>query len=167
MSYVTQRDDVLLIPCASTMKGAAGDIMTPVRVDWQQHFKDYKEKYYWGIIHPKGKPSEQVVFFIQSEWYLDTPSPPDSHISRIAPKVGDFYEFTVNDKARYGQSNSQGEGRFIVYHDTERNPNQKDFVDPGKGVGGKVLGNLGMSDNDVKNLSGPFDYFFGDTLLKF
>ena len=63
MSYITQRDDVLLVPCASSMKGAAGDIMTPVKVAWKQRFKDYQENYYLGILHPKGKREYSYFLF--------------------------------------------------------------------------------------------------------
>ena len=38
--------------------------------------------------------------------------------------AGQFYELKIDDKVRYGQKNAQGEARFIVYHDTSRNPFQ-------------------------------------------
>ncbi|KAF8598668.1 hypothetical protein BDV93DRAFT_561059 [Ceratobasidium sp. AG-I] len=166
------------------MKGAPGDIVITVRVDWQQHFENYQKNYYWGIPRPKAKPrvprsivvSRQSLSARLSHQQNSSQRCDNSFLesrSKLCPNtqdmhaVGAFYEFTANDRAYYGQRNTEGDGCFIAHRDAGRGPNQAYFMAPGKGAGGKVLENFGMSDDGIKNLSGRFDYFFGDTPLKF
>ncbi|QRV82444.1 hypothetical protein RhiJN_10459 [Ceratobasidium sp. AG-Ba] len=114
-TYIVQSGDVLLIPAQG---------LTAVTVEWRQNLSNKKASYHTGMVNVKDKVgSGQVPIFVQSEWYQDA-----GHMSRVSTKAGDCYELRIGCEARYGQKNAQGEGRFVVYHDTSRNPFQHRFV---------------------------------------
>lgn len=78
--------------------------------------------------------------FIEAEWYNDTylhkacgakdgAGEPDQHGPRPLIMTLNYirsgdYEFTVDKRLQYGQKNSSGTGRFVVWHDESRKPYQ-------------------------------------------
>lgn len=165
-SYIVQPGDILLIPSASTYG------MTPLTVEWQQSFSDRKASYHSGLVQVKGKQDAKVLTFVASEWYVESGSLPGAHISKAATKVGDFYELKVDDKVRYGQKNAQGEARFIVYHDTSRNPYQHRFMNPALrtvalGLGQAVAAIFGVPGILSQAGADQVNALLGDPLRKF
>ncbi|KAG9105530.1 hypothetical protein FRC07_009208 [Ceratobasidium sp. 392] len=91
---------------------------------------------------------------------------------RVKGKVGDNYELKVGDKSRYGQKNAKGEARFIVYHDTSRNPYQHRFMNQALranvlGLGEKVARMLGVTGGIVSVAIHEVQALMGDPLRKF
>ncbi|KAF8603237.1 hypothetical protein BDV93DRAFT_523573 [Ceratobasidium sp. AG-I] len=164
-AYIVKASDVLLIPVASANN------LAPVAVEWDQP-SDKKGSYHTGLVQVKGQTSNYVLFFIESEWYTDGSSLPSAHISKVSPKVGGFYELAVDEKVRFGQQNPQGENRFIVYHDTTRNPPQHSFVTPAlrvttQGLGSKLASRMGVTQDMIKDGSSQLNTIFGGALHKF
>ncbi|KAG9121053.1 hypothetical protein FRC07_003155 [Ceratobasidium sp. 392] len=179
-TYIVQKGDVLSVPATG---------LTPVTIEWQQNFGDKKASYHTALVNVKGKgecryqacdalppamlikplfallgSNDQVLFFIQSEWYQDS-----ARMAGIASKVGDHYELKVDDKTRYGQKNTKGEARFIVYHDTSRNPYQHRFMNQALranalGLGQKVAQMLGVPGNITDAASQQVQALLGDAL---
>ncbi|KAG8695354.1 hypothetical protein FRC09_009201 [Ceratobasidium sp. 395] len=180
-TYIVQSGDVLLIP---------ENKLTKVTIEWQQMFQDKKADYYAGFVPVKGKSeADQVLVFIQSEWY-----PEAANLAKIATKgklvppisstkrkltvratrsaVGDRYELKVDGKSRYGQKNAKGEARFIVQHDTSRNPYQHRFMNQvlrqtALGIGQKVAQMLGVAGGVTSLALSQVQALVGDELRKF
>ncbi|KAG8719950.1 hypothetical protein FRC09_010355 [Ceratobasidium sp. 395] len=156
-TYIVQSGDMLLVPEKS---------LSQLTVEWQQNVLDRKANYHTGFVPVKGKSGDenQVLLFIQSEWYQDV-----ARMASIANKVGDHYELKVDGKTRYGQKNAKGEARFIVYHDTSRNPYQHRFMNPvlrqnALGLGRKVAQMLGVAGGVMDLALSQVQALVGDKL---
>ncbi|KAG9118527.1 hypothetical protein FRC07_006915 [Ceratobasidium sp. 392] len=158
-TYIVQNGDILSVPTSG---------LDPITIEWPQSFLDKKASYHTGFVDVKGKGvNSQVLLFIQSEWYQD-----DARMASITSKTGDYYELKIDEKSRYGQKNSKGEARFIVYHDTSRNPYQHRFINQALrsnvlGGGQKVAQMLGVSGNIVDMGAQQIQCFTGDPLRHF
>ncbi|KAG8756390.1 hypothetical protein FRC12_010591 [Ceratobasidium sp. 428] len=154
-TYIVQSGDVLLVPEQG---------LTQLTIEWQQTLQNKKADYLTGFVQVKGKgEADKVLFFLQREWY---------NTDHLGPKVGDHYELKVDDKARYGQKNAKGEARFIVYHDTSRNPYQHRFMNQALrqtalGIGQKVAQMLGVPSAMSDAVSEQIQALCGDPLRKF
>ncbi|KAF8597172.1 hypothetical protein BDV93DRAFT_562566 [Ceratobasidium sp. AG-I] len=172
-TYIAKPGDTLLIPCASTLKGDSTDAMSQVDIVWQQNLSDKRGSYHTGLVQVMGKPGEQVLFFIQSDWYVDGSSVPIHHLSKITHKVGDFYQFTINEYSRYGQKNAQGENRFIVFHDNSRSPYQASDTSSlalrvtALGLGSQIATRFGVSEGIIKDGVDKISAVLGDPLRQF
>ncbi|KAG8714407.1 hypothetical protein FRC09_017670 [Ceratobasidium sp. 395] len=154
-SYIIQSSEVLLIP---------DNQLIQITIDWQQRFQSKRANYHTGFVPVKGKSGEenQVLFFIQSEWYQDS-----AHMASLATKAGDYYELKVDGKSRYGQKNDKGEARFIVYHDTSRNPYQHRFVDQALRQDAFGIGQKVAQIFKVTGVASLIQIFSGDELQGF
>ncbi|KAG8755152.1 hypothetical protein FRC12_010981 [Ceratobasidium sp. 428] len=153
-TYIVQSGDVLLVPEQG---------LTQLTIEWQQSLQNKKGDYLTGFVPVKGKGQNDVVLiFIQSDWYNT------GHIN----KVDGHYELKVDDKTRYGQKNAKGEARFIVYHDTSRNPFQHRFMNQALrqtalGIGQKVAQMMGVPSVMSDAVSSQIQALCGDPLRKF
>ncbi|KAG9105531.1 hypothetical protein FRC07_009209, partial [Ceratobasidium sp. 392] len=113
-TYIVQNGDILSVPTSG---------LDPITIEWHQSFLDKKASYHTGFVDVKGKGvNNQVLLFIQSEWYQDA-----ARMASIAPKgeltkpsnldirpdsgraVDDYYELKIDKQSRYGQKNTKGE----------------------------------------------------------
>ncbi|KAG8719237.1 hypothetical protein FRC09_011450 [Ceratobasidium sp. 395] len=175
-TYIVQSGDVLLVPEQG---------LTQLTIEWQQSLQNKKGDYLTGFVPVKGKGQNDVVLiFIQLDWYNT------GHINKgelvqsldfakraltlrkTRPAVDGHYELKVDDKTRYGQKNAKGEARFIVYHDTSRNPFQHRFMNQALrqtalGIGQKVAQMMGVPSVMSDAVSSQIQALCGDPLRKF
>ncbi|KAG8709831.1 hypothetical protein FRC09_000451 [Ceratobasidium sp. 395] len=118
---------------------------------------------------------EQGLSQLTIEWQQSLQNKKGDYLTCFVPvkgKVGDHYEVKVDGKARYGQKNAKGEARFIVYHDTSRNPYQHRFINQALrqtalGIGQKVAQMLGVSSSLIDTATSQIQCGSGDELRKF
>ncbi|KAG8697576.1 hypothetical protein FRC11_014985 [Ceratobasidium sp. 423] len=128
-----QTGDVLLIPSPSLLDQPKPGV-TPLKeatIKWSQSRVEQTDVYYTGLVQVKntgasGAPPRTVLIFIQKKYYElikgSSGSLDPKHITKssAAKAAGDYYELTLGSPLQYGQKNSKGEGRFVVYHEPER-----------------------------------------------
>ncbi|KAJ7779478.1 hypothetical protein DFH07DRAFT_950539 [Mycena maculata] len=118
----------ILVPLFSAETAGA-----PVHVNWQQNLSQRKADYY-ALTADNITTGEQVPFFIAAEYYKTSTQANPNHITKVGKLVdGEGYKLKVNDRLQYGQKNTEGELRFIVYHDKERKPYQHRFIETAVG----------------------------------
>ncbi|KAK3402948.1 hypothetical protein B0T20DRAFT_474753 [Sordaria brevicollis] len=152
-----------------------GALGAPITVKWQQNFVDRQASYY-RVDAYNTTTNETVPFFIAAEFYKSSTASNPNHISKVGTELpGEGYKLKVDDKLQYGQKNSAGENRFVVFHDKERKPYQHRFIETavlstlaksGEGAAEKVLGSFGLSGtaSSVANLAKAY---IGDYLHTF
>ncbi|KAG8708100.1 hypothetical protein FRC09_001435 [Ceratobasidium sp. 395] len=176
-TYIVQSGDVLLVPEQG---------LTQLSIEWQQTLQNKKADYLTGFVHVKDKgEADKVLFFLQREWYNTDHLGPKGELAqsldfakraltlrKTRSAVGDHYELKVDDKTRYGQKNAKGEARFIVYHDTSRNPYQHRFMNQALrqtalDIGQKVAQMMGVSSSLIDTANSQIQCGSGDPLRKF
>ncbi|KAG8766731.1 hypothetical protein FRC12_006682 [Ceratobasidium sp. 428] len=161
-TYIVQLGDVLLVPEQG---------LSQLTIEWQQSLQNKKGDYLTCFVPVKGKgEADKVLCFFQSDWYNAAHLGPKGEL--VQSLVGDHYEVKVDGKARYGQKNAKGEARFIVYHDTSRNPYQHRFINQALrqtalGIGQKVAQMLGVSSSLIDTATSQIQCGSGDELRKF
>ncbi|KAG8782661.1 hypothetical protein FRC12_020580 [Ceratobasidium sp. 428] len=176
-TYIVQPGDVLLVPEQG---------LTQLSIEWQQSLQNKKADYLTGFVQVKGKgEAGKALSFLQREWYNTDHLGPKGKLAQLldfakhAPTlrktqsaVGDYYELKVDGKSRYGQKNAKGEARFIVYHDTSRNPFQHRFMNQALrqtalGIGQKIAQMMGVSSSLIDTATSQIQCGGGDPLRKF
>ncbi|CAE6521152.1 unnamed protein product [Rhizoctonia solani] len=123
---IVNSGDVLLVP--SELKSYSFGNAGPRTVQWKQ-ITMRSADYYCFTVADVTQSGQDVTFFIQKEWYDNDKSADANHISKVAPKnANGEYEFKVDAKSQYGQVDSKGKGRWVVYHDKGRTPYQHRFA---------------------------------------
>jgi len=123
--------DELLIPLY-----VPGEDNKPVTVSWSQNLSNRTAQYY-ALIVDNATSGESVNFFIAAEYYKSSTVANPNHVTKVGQLVeGEGYKLHVDDRLQYGQKNSSGELRFVVFHDKERKPYQHRFIETALGSAG-------------------------------
>ncbi|KAG8794864.1 hypothetical protein FRC12_020721 [Ceratobasidium sp. 428] len=124
-SVVVQSGDILLVPSELTSYSFG----TLKNIEWRKDLIFHESGEYYNFTVPnQTQKGQDILFFIQKEWW-DSGSTSDNHISRIATKnKAGQYEFEVDARSQYGQTDQSGKHRWVVYHDKSRDPGQQSFI---------------------------------------
>ncbi|QRV85631.1 hypothetical protein RhiJN_27681 [Ceratobasidium sp. AG-Ba] len=149
-SIVVQSGDLLLVPSEQTAFGFGA----VKNVAWWQTLITHKTaEYYCFTVPNQTQKGQDVMFFIQKDWWDPSNTGSDHHISKVATKnKNGQYEFRVDAKCQYGESDRSGKYRWVVYHDQTRDPYQHSFI------------NAMLAKNNTPNQTQVISGIFGLTL---
>lgn len=106
---------------------------SPTTVTWSQNLATRTALYY-PLTVDNITTGEQFAFFIAAEFYKSSTSANPNHITRVGQLLpGEGYKLQIGSSLQYGQKNTQGDMRFVVYHDKERKPYQHRFIETALG----------------------------------
>ncbi|KAH6919078.1 hypothetical protein BKA70DRAFT_1214830 [Coprinopsis sp. MPI-PUGE-AT-0042] len=161
-----QLGDTILISAVEVEQSKAD----PIEVKWQQTLRNVSGKYIQAkftvikAADTAGNTGDETTsfIFIQVERF-------EAFIKKQVAGVDVNYTIVVDKTFQYGQKNQQGEGRWLVFHDTTRNPFQHRFIQGALQAGAakatEIARIFGFAAADVllKGMEG----FFGHPLRSF
>ncbi|KAH6919077.1 hypothetical protein BKA70DRAFT_1458967 [Coprinopsis sp. MPI-PUGE-AT-0042] len=125
LPMAVQLGDTILISAAEVEQSKAD----PIEIKWQQTLRNVSGKYIQAkftvvkAADAAGKTGDETTsfIFIQVERF-------EAFSKKQVAGVDVNYTVVVDKAFQYGQKNPQGEGRWLVFHDTTRNPFQHRFI---------------------------------------
>ncbi|KAG8916278.1 hypothetical protein FRC01_003258 [Tulasnella sp. 417] len=113
------KGDVLVIPAPSDK---TKNDSSKIKIHWRQQFRQRYGDYYLLVAKNKTQGDSQVPIYIQSDLYNEQDFNSTSGTRKID---ADHYELTIDDRHQYA---GKPEGRFVVWHDKEREPFSDNFL---------------------------------------